>query len=217
MGLVLYCLWGLFFSIILWMRTMLLFRWPRDEEWLNRSNSKTSGKVFSSLFWGVTWFETRTAVLYFCIFRVQIGNWIRVLHYHVLPQETWIFEPQFVFQKLLGGCASWGNVSWVAGAGNIVPLLWFWSVVDAVYAVSNICMEALCFVTNVTQNDGGVGVKYFNSVFILELSAEHGGHIGWNYCSCKFTTWSWHRLQWCNASLTHQETDMYLIRVVLKG
>ena len=78
-------------------------------------------------------------------------------------------------------------------------------------------MEALCFVTNVTQNDGGVSVKYFNWVLVLKLSAEHGGHIGCNYCSCKFTTWSRHWLQGCDSSLTHQETDMYLIRVVLKA
>ena len=44
---------------------MLLFRRLRDDEWVKRSNTKTSGKAFSSLFLGLTWYEIRTADLTF--------------------------------------------------------------------------------------------------------------------------------------------------------
>jgi len=48
---------------------------------------------------------------------------------------------------------------------------------DVVYTVSDIIIETLCFIVNVTKNNGGVGVKYFYCIFVAELSAEHGGRV----------------------------------------
>ena len=58
-----------------------------------------------------------------------------------------------------------------------MPLFWFRSFMDMMYTVSNIRMETLRFVTDVTQNDGGVRVKYFYRMFLIELYLEHGGHV----------------------------------------
>ena len=66
-GLVLYCLFGRFRSIILWMLTMLLFNRMKEDEWLKRFNSRTTGKILFSFLLGTTPFEMRTAAFTFLI------------------------------------------------------------------------------------------------------------------------------------------------------
>lgn len=56
--------------------------------------------------------------------------------------------------------------------------------------VFDIIMEMFCFVVNVIKNDGGVGVKYFYWIFVVEFFVEYGGYVYWNYCSSKFMMWS---------------------------